>query len=144
MSPTKAALNGSLMYLYLPTVQENTVKYDDHLSSFRLWQPQLAWFSVRKFKLAGLHRITFNVGPLCTGLIHSLLSLDGSRHNLALQFNLGINMKLLHYSDVSFMPRRLLFAAFVTSLTVLGVPSVHTLTFPGPPGMACCHPSLVN
>ena len=34
-----AALNGSLMYQYLPNGQEKVAEYDDFSSSFRLWKP---------------------------------------------------------------------------------------------------------
>ena len=45
--------------------------------------------------------MSFNVGPLSTGLISALLRLSRSRHNLALSFALGISTKLMQYSDVS-------------------------------------------
>ena len=54
---------------------------------------------------ATLGRISFNVGPLCTCLISSLLSLAGSRHNCTLSLVLGASEKLLHHSDVSCTPR---------------------------------------
>ena len=42
MSPTGTAPNRSHLYLYLPNGHANVVRYDDFLSNFKLWYPELA------------------------------------------------------------------------------------------------------
>ena len=101
-----------------------------------------------------LGRIMFNVGPLCTGLISTLSTLAGYRHNHILPLALETITKLLHHSNVSSMPRGIIIYYFcslssssfrdswsthatllgvawygwVTSFTFkLGVPSKHSI-----------------
>ena len=61
---------------------------------------------------ASLSRITFNVGPLCTSLISTLLSLARSRHKHTIPLDLGARMNVLHHSEVSFMPRSTIICCF--------------------------------
>ena len=87
---------------------------------------------------ASLGRISFNVGPLCTGLISALLSLDRFRNNHTLPLALGTSTKLLSHSDVSFMTGELLFVVFVVLLAPLSriAGAYSLLSFGGVPGMA--------
>ena len=100
MLPTSAAPNGSHLYLYLPNGHANVVRYDDFSSNFRLWYPELVCVIYIYFTLLSLGKISFNVGPLCTGLINTWFNLTGSKHSLTLPFALGTNTKLLHHSAV--------------------------------------------
>ena len=50
---------------------------------------------------ASLGRMSFRVQPLWTGLISTLLSLAGSKHNCTLQLAFGSRIKLLYHSAVS-------------------------------------------
>ena len=77
------------------------VKYEDFVSTFRLWQPELTSVMVVLHTLVSLGSTSFNVGPLCIGLINAWLSLAGSRHKGTAQLNLGTTMKLLHLSAIS-------------------------------------------
>ena len=47
MSPADAALNGNLIYLYLPNWHANATWYEHMFSSFSLWYLELASISVR-------------------------------------------------------------------------------------------------
>ena len=94
MSPTGTALNGSHLYLYLPNVHWNVVRYNDFLSSFRLWYPELASIIDIYFTILSLGNISFNMGPQCTGLINTWFILAGSKPNLTLSFACGTDKKL--------------------------------------------------
>ena len=54
--------------------------------------------------LFNFSRMSFNIGPLCIGLINGWLSCTGPKHNCTLPFALGTNTKLLHHSAVSSTP----------------------------------------
>ena len=55
-----------------------------------------------------LCRVSFNGGPLCTGVISVSLNLARFRHSLTLPFTLESSTKLLHHVDVSSMPRSMI------------------------------------
>ena len=59
--------------------------------------------------------MSFNVGPLWTGLINAWFNLAGSKHNLTLPFALGTNTKLLHHSTVLSIPSGVIMCTFVAS-----------------------------
>ena len=98
--PTGAALNRSCLYLHLPSWQASVVRYDDFLSNFRLWYPELASLIDKYLTLLSLGSMLFNVGPLCMGLVNAWFNHVESKHNLTLPLALGTNTKLLHHSDV--------------------------------------------
>ena len=104
MSPTGTAPNGSFLYLYLPNEHVNVVRCDKFSSNFKLWYPDLASIIDIYFTLLSLGKISFNVVPLCTGLINAWFNLAGSKHNLTLPFALGTNTNLLHHFAVSSTP----------------------------------------
>ena len=104
ISPTGAVPRGSYLYLYLPNWQANVVRYDDILSNFRLWYPELASIIDKYLTLFSLSSILFNVGPLCMGLINAQFIYAESKHNLTLPLTLGTNIKLLHHSAVLSTP----------------------------------------
>ena len=54
---------------------------------------------MRYLTLTSLGRMSFKIGPLCAGLINTLLSLAGSRHNCTLPFAFCTRAKLLHHSE---------------------------------------------
>ena len=103
MSPEGAALNGNILYLYLPYWHANVVRYDDLSSSFNLWYSELTSIRKRYCTLFNFVKISFTVGSLCTSLRSTLFSLAGSRHSLIFPFGFVTNMKLLHHSAVLFM-----------------------------------------
>ena len=85
--------------------------------------------SVRYLTPASLGKILFNVGPLCTALISTIFSLDGSTHKFTLPLVLS---ELGQSSGTSFMTHShsfiLLFAASVVhSPPPLGIPGVYML-----------------
>ena len=104
LSPAGAAPNGSHLYLYLPNQQAN-VRYDDLLSSLRLWYLELASMSERYLTLLSFGYMSFSMGSLCMGLINAWFNHAGSRHSHTLPLALGTNTKLLHHSNVSSTPR---------------------------------------
>ena len=57
--------------------------------------------------------MSFNMGPLQTGLINAWFHLTGSKHNLTLPFALGTNTKLLHHSAVSSIPSGVIMSIFL-------------------------------
>ena len=59
-----------------------------------------------------LGRISFNVWPLCTGLISALLSIIRVRHKCTLPLILSFRTKLLDHSDVSLTPRAPIICCF--------------------------------
>ena len=63
ISPASATPNSSCMHLYLPKVQEKVVKYDDCLSSLKLWYPDLPLISIRYLTPANLSKMLLRVGP---------------------------------------------------------------------------------
>ena len=67
--------------------------------------PNLASIIDIYFTLLSLGNMSFNMGPLCTGLINAWLNFAQSKHNLTLPLALGTNTKLLHYSAISPTPR---------------------------------------
>ena len=115
MSPTGAALNRGYLYLYLPNGHANVLRYDDFSSNFRLWYSELASIIDRYFILLSLGIISFNMGPLCTGLINAWFNLTESKHNLTLPFALGTNTKLLHHSAVLSPPSAVIVSNFLAS-----------------------------
>ena len=80
------------------------VKYDDCLSNFRLWYPELTLMMDMYCTLLSLGSISFSVGPLCISLINAWLSCAGSKHSCTLPFALGTTTKLLHHSAISSTP----------------------------------------
>ena len=56
--------------------------------------------------------MSFNMGPLRTGLINAQFNLAGSKHNLTIPFALGTNTKLLHHSVVLSTPSGLIISNF--------------------------------
>ena len=48
--------------------------------------------------------MSFNVGPLCIGLIKTWFNHAESKHTLTLQLVLGTNTKLLHHCAISSAP----------------------------------------
>ena len=84
MSPADAAPNSICLYLYFWNWHANVVSYDDLLSNFRLWYPELASISERYLMLLSFGNMSFNMGPLCMGLINAWFSCDGSKHSLTL------------------------------------------------------------
>ena len=77
------------------------VRYEDFLSSFKLWYPDLTSIRERYFALLCFGRILFSVSPLCMGLNSAWFRCTGSRHNLTISLPLGTNTKLLHLSTDS-------------------------------------------
>ena len=73
--PAGAAPNIYCLYLYLPNWQANVVRYDDFSSNFRFWYPELASMIDMYLTLLSLGSMSFNVGPLCMGLINTLTML---------------------------------------------------------------------
>ena len=63
----------------------------DFLSNFRLWHPELASMIDMYLTLLSLGSMSFNVGPLCMGLIGTWFNHAGSKHNLTLPLALGTN-----------------------------------------------------
>ena len=129
-------------YICTYQMDEKIVRYDYCLSNFRLWQPEPTLMSMRYLTTAGLDRISYNVGPLCLGLISGLLSLTGSKHSCTLQLAFGTRTKLLHHFDISSTPSGTIICCFcswsssslsgswssyATSLEVLGMVSCPTL-----------------
>ena len=111
-SPAGAALNGRHLYQYLPNGHANVVRYDDLVSNYRLWYPKLTSMIDIYFTLLSLGTMSFNVGPLCMGLISTWFSLARSKYNLTLPFALGTNTKLLHHSANSSTPRGVMMSIF--------------------------------
>ena len=112
MSPTGTALNGSHLYQYLPNGLANVVRYADFSSNFKLWYPELASIIDTYFTLLSLGSTSFNVEPLCRGLINAWFNLTGPKHNLTLPFALGTNTKLLCHSAVSSIPSCVIMSNF--------------------------------
>ena len=54
--------------------------------------------------LLSLGSMSFNVGPLCMGLMNAWYNSAGSKHNLTLPLALGTNTKLLYHSGVLSTP----------------------------------------
>ena len=104
MLPAGATPTGSHLYLYHSNWHANIVKYEDFLSGFKLWYPELTSIRERYFALLSFGRISFRVDPLCIGLISAWFRHAGSRHNLTLPLALVTNTKLLHHSDVLSTP----------------------------------------
>ena len=75
------------------------MRYNDFLSSFMFWYPELGYCTLFNFG-----SIWLSVGQLCTGLINAWFSLAASRHSLTFPFGFDTIMKLLHHSTVSDMP----------------------------------------
>ena len=98
ISPHGAAPNASLMYWYPQNGHKNIVRYGDLSSSFKLWQPELAYVNMRYFTTTCLCRMSISTGLLWRDLISALLSPAGSRHSLTMPLALGTNKKLLHHS----------------------------------------------
>ena len=61
--------------------------------------------------------MSFNVGPLRTGLINAWFNVTGSKHNLTLPCALVTNTKLLHHSTVTSIPKGVMMSNFVGSPT---------------------------
>ena len=61
--------------------------------------------SVRYLTPASLGDVLFRVGPLCTGLISTSLSLAGPRYSHTLPLTSGTKAKLLDCFNVSSTPR---------------------------------------
>ena len=80
MLPAGTAPNSRCLYLYLPNGQANVVRYNDCISSLRLWYPELTSIMNMYCTLFSLGSISFSVGPLCIGLINAWLGCTGSRH----------------------------------------------------------------
>ena len=55
------------MYLYLPKGEER-VKYDDCVSSIKLWYPEFALMSFKYLTHANLGKMSLRDGPLWLGL----------------------------------------------------------------------------
>ena len=100
ISPAGTAPNRDHLYQYLPNWQVNVVRYDDFSSNYRLWYPELASIIDKYLTSLSLSSISFNVGPLCMGLINAWFNHAGLKHNLTLPFALGTNTKLLHSSAI--------------------------------------------
>ena len=111
MSPIGTTPNGNHMYLYMQNGQENVVNYDS-LSNFSLLKSSGDIMRVRCLAHASLGRISFNVGPLLTSLISTLLSVVGPRHNCTLQVAFGTRTHLIYYSNVSFKPKGTIICCF--------------------------------
>ena len=58
-----AAPKGSLLYLYLPNLHVNVVRYDNLLSSFMSWYPELASIKERYCTLFNFGNILLSIGP---------------------------------------------------------------------------------
>ena len=85
---------------------------------------------------ASLGRMSFNVGPLCTGLISTSLSLARSRHSVTLSFALWTSTKLLHHLNVLYMLSGTIICCLCNLPTsFLRVPAVHMPPFLGVPDM---------
>ena len=104
MSPPGTFLYESLVNLYQPNMHANAVKYNDFLSSLRLWLPKFASIKVRFCTFASFRNMSLTASPPCIGLISVLLSYAGLRCRHTVQFGLGIMMKLLHLSAVLSTP----------------------------------------
>ena len=73
--------------------------------------------SVRYLITASLGRISFNVGPLCTGLLSALLSLARFSHNCILPLAFRTRKKLLHHSHVSYTSSGTIICCFCSGCT---------------------------
>ena len=112
MLPTGTALKGSCLYWYWPNGHVNVDRYDEFSSNFKLQYPKLTFIIDIYFTLLNLGSMSFNVGPLWTGLINASFNLAGSKHNLTLQFAFGTNTKLLHHTAVSSTPSGVIMSSF--------------------------------
>ena len=139
MLPAGAAPNGSHLYVYHPNWHTNMVRYEDFLSSFKLWYPEFASIRERYFALSSFGRISFRVCPLCIGLISAWFKCAGSRHNLTLPLALVTSTKLWHHSNGLLTPSSAMMSNFVLFLsphwTVFVVCMPHILVVLG---KVCC------
>ena len=110
---SRAAPNGSCLYLYLPNwhLQRLLGKMILHLAagydtqSWHLWVTGIVCYW-------GFGNISFNIGPLCTGHISTWFNWAGSKHSLTLLLALGTNTQLLHHSSISSTPRGVIISCY--------------------------------
>ena len=104
--PKCMKLLDSLIYLSLEYVacRSWSKQYDDCMTTYMLWWPELTSLRVKYLTLANFGNILLMVGHLRTGHISVWFSLAGSKHNLTFLLGFGISMKLLHPFTISSTP----------------------------------------
>ena len=95
------------------------VKYDDSLSSFRLWDPKLASMSVKYYTCISFGNRSFIFRALCIGLISVRFNLAVSKHYNTFPFSFGKNTHLFHHSDVVSTSKGIMIVVFVGILVPL-------------------------